>query len=92
MVMAVFAYIYHQSFVVPQNFSVEIILDQVKGIALRIPSSRRSPHPNTLDIDSKGQNRLLFSGQILMSLSLEEQQALFVKLGQTLQERMTGKS
>ncbi|KAF7840560.1 phosphatidate cytidylyltransferase 1-like [Senna tora] len=29
MIMAVFAYIYHQSFVVPQNFSVEMILDQV---------------------------------------------------------------
>ncbi|XP_052203027.1 phosphatidate cytidylyltransferase 1-like [Diospyros lotus] len=29
MVMAVFAYIYHQSFVVPQSFSVEMILDQV---------------------------------------------------------------
>lgn len=29
MVMAVFAYIYHQSFVVPQNLSVEMILDQV---------------------------------------------------------------
>ncbi|OAY59029.1 phosphatidate cytidylyltransferase 1 [Manihot esculenta] len=29
MVMAVFAYIYHQSFVVPQSISVEIILDQI---------------------------------------------------------------
>nr|ACF81759.1 unknown [Zea mays] len=29
MVMAVFAYIYHQSFIAPQNFSVEIILDQI---------------------------------------------------------------
>lgn len=29
MLMAVFAYIYHQSFVVPQSFSVEMILDQV---------------------------------------------------------------
>ncbi|KAF8409641.1 hypothetical protein HHK36_005719 [Tetracentron sinense] len=29
MVMAVFAYIYHQSFVVPQSYSVEMILDQV---------------------------------------------------------------
>ncbi|KAJ7946372.1 Phosphatidate cytidylyltransferase [Quillaja saponaria] len=29
MVMAVFAYIYHQSFVVPQSFSVEMILDQI---------------------------------------------------------------
>lgn len=29
MVMAVFAYIYHQSFVVPQRLSVEILLDQV---------------------------------------------------------------
>ncbi|KAL3507714.1 hypothetical protein ACH5RR_033096 [Cinchona calisaya] len=29
MVMAVFAYIYHQSFVVPQSISVETILDQI---------------------------------------------------------------
>ncbi|CAN4116549.1 unnamed protein product [Withania somnifera] len=29
MVMAVFAYIYHQSFVVPQNLSIEMILDQI---------------------------------------------------------------
>ncbi|KAK0602236.1 hypothetical protein LWI29_031637 [Acer saccharum] len=29
MVMAVFAYIYHQSFVVPQSYSVEIIMDEV---------------------------------------------------------------
>ncbi|KAA8527014.1 hypothetical protein F0562_008757 [Nyssa sinensis] len=29
MVMAVFAYIYHQSFVVPQNYSVEMIMDQI---------------------------------------------------------------
>ncbi|KAK4764856.1 hypothetical protein SAY86_025946 [Trapa natans] len=57
MVMAVFAYIYHQSFVVPQSLSVEMILDQ-----------------------------------ILMNLSLEEQQALFVKLGQILQQGAMGKS
>lgn len=30
MVMAVFAYIYHQSFVVSQSISVETILDQVQ--------------------------------------------------------------
>lgn len=29
MVMAVFAYIYHQSFVMPQSFSVQVILEQV---------------------------------------------------------------
>ena len=29
MVMAVFAYIYHQSFVKPQSLSVDTILDQV---------------------------------------------------------------
>ncbi|KAJ8639038.1 hypothetical protein MRB53_015732 [Persea americana] len=29
MVMAVFAYIYHQSFVVTQSFSIEMILDQI---------------------------------------------------------------
>ncbi|OWM85608.1 phosphatidate cytidylyltransferase 2 [Punica granatum] len=57
MVMAVFAYIYHQSFIVPQSYSVEMILDQ-----------------------------------IMMSLSFEEQQALFMKLGQILRERTVGKS
>lgn len=34
MVMAVFAYIYHQSFVMPQSFSVEMILDQVYYLLL----------------------------------------------------------
>lgn len=29
MVMAVFAYIYHQSFVVPQSFSIDMIMDQI---------------------------------------------------------------
>eukprot|EP00494_Astrolonche_serrata_P001814 UN01820 len=29
MVMAVFAYIYHQSFISPHNFSVDTILDQI---------------------------------------------------------------
>ncbi|GLT41368.1 hypothetical protein SLA2020_154380 [Shorea laevis] len=53
MVMAVFAYIYHHTFVVPQSISVEMILDQ-----------------------------------ILTNLSFEEQQALLVKLGQILQERL----
>ncbi|XP_048235492.1 phosphatidate cytidylyltransferase 1 isoform X2 [Ricinus communis] len=52
MIMAVFAYIYHQSFIVPQDYSVEMILDQILG-----------------------------------SLTLEEQQALFMKLGQIFQER-----
>lgn len=57
MVMAVFAYIYHQSFVVPQSVSIEMILEQ-----------------------------------ILMNLGLEEQQTLFEKLGQILQERKFGQS
>ncbi|XP_056159774.1 phosphatidate cytidylyltransferase 1 [Syzygium oleosum] len=57
MVMAVFAYIYHQSFVVPQNLSVEMILEQ-----------------------------------ILMNLTLEEQQALFMKLGQIINETMIAHS
>ncbi|KAF3454028.1 hypothetical protein FNV43_RR04473 [Rhamnella rubrinervis] len=56
MVMSVFAYIYHQSFVVPQDYSVEMILDQIR------------------------------------SLSLEEQQALFMKLGQVLKGRQFGQS
>ncbi|KAJ0723266.1 putative phosphatidate cytidylyltransferase [Helianthus annuus] len=29
MVMAVFAYIYHQSFVIPQCYPVEILLEQI---------------------------------------------------------------
>ncbi|GKV14953.1 hypothetical protein SLEP1_g25751 [Rubroshorea leprosula] len=53
MVMAVFAYIYHHTFIVPQSISVEMILDQ-----------------------------------ILTNLSFEEQQALLVKLGQIMQERL----
>ncbi|PON34036.1 Phosphatidate cytidylyltransferase, eukaryota [Parasponia andersonii] len=57
MVMAVFAYIYHQSFVVLQSVSVELILDQ-----------------------------------ILMNLTFEEQQALYTKLGDILQERLIGRS
>ncbi|EXB41549.1 Phosphatidate cytidylyltransferase [Morus notabilis] len=57
MVMAVFAYIYHQSFVVPQSVSVEVIWDQ-----------------------------------ILVNLSFEEQQALYVKLRDILQERLLGQS
>ncbi|GMJ10370.1 hypothetical protein like AT4G26770 [Hibiscus trionum] len=56
MVMAVFAYIYHQSFVVPQDYTVETILSE-----------------------------------ILNSLTLEEQQILYKKLGQILQERMFGR-
>ncbi|TXG67472.1 hypothetical protein EZV62_008747 [Acer yangbiense] len=54
MVMAVFAYIYHQSFVVPQSYSVEIIMDEI------------------------------------MSLNLDQQQALHVKLGQILHQRQFG--
>ncbi|XP_023522235.1 phosphatidate cytidylyltransferase 2-like, partial [Cucurbita pepo subsp. pepo] len=55
MVMAVFAYIYHQSFVMAQNLSVDTILDQ-----------------------------------ILVNLTLEEQAALYLKLGQILQQRVVG--
>ncbi|KAG2684415.1 hypothetical protein I3843_10G074700 [Carya illinoinensis] len=55
MVIAVFAYIYHQSFVMQQGLSVEMILNQ-----------------------------------ILVSLTFEEQQALYIKLGEILQERLAG--
>ncbi|TXG69695.1 hypothetical protein EZV62_004630 [Acer yangbiense] len=57
MVMAVFAFIYHQSFIVPQSLSVEMIVEQ-----------------------------------ILTNLTLEEQQALYVKLGQIIKERLLGQS
>ncbi|XP_044496120.1 phosphatidate cytidylyltransferase 2 [Mangifera indica] len=53
MVMAVFAYIYHQSFVVAQTLSVEMILEE-----------------------------------ILTSLTFEEQQDLYTKLGQVLHKRL----
>ncbi|KAJ0966273.1 hypothetical protein J5N97_027411 [Dioscorea zingiberensis] len=36
MVMAVFVYIYHQSFVMPQTLLVEIILEQVELVKLKI--------------------------------------------------------
>ncbi|KAG8658254.1 phosphatidate cytidylyltransferase 1 isoform X3 [Manihot esculenta] len=52
MIMAVFAYIYHQSFVFQQDYSVETVLDQILG-----------------------------------SLTLEEQQILYLKLRQIFQER-----
>ncbi|KAB2600857.1 phosphatidate cytidylyltransferase-like [Pyrus ussuriensis x Pyrus communis] len=55
MVMAIFAYIYHQSFIVPQSLSVDMIIDQ-----------------------------------ILMNLTLEQQQILFEKLKQVLQDRLVG--
>ncbi|XP_050219884.1 phosphatidate cytidylyltransferase 1 [Mercurialis annua] len=55
MIMAVFAYIYHQSFIVPQDYSVDMIMDQIMG-----------------------------------SLTLEEQQALYTKLGQIFRERQWG--
>ncbi|KAB1224404.1 Phosphatidate cytidylyltransferase [Morella rubra] len=57
MVMAVFAYIYHQSFVVQQSLSVDRILEQ-----------------------------------ILMSLTFEEQQSLYLKLGEIVQDRLVGRS
>ncbi|KAF5472712.1 hypothetical protein F2P56_009406 [Juglans regia] len=55
MVIAVFAYIYHQSFVVQQGLSVETVLNQ-----------------------------------ILTNLTFEEQQALYIKFGEILQERLAG--
>ncbi|CAK9156854.1 unnamed protein product [Ilex paraguariensis] len=53
MVIGVFAYIYHQSFVVPHSISVEMIFDL-----------------------------------ILMNLTFEEQRALYMQLGQIIQERL----
>ncbi|CAN1340050.1 Phosphatidate cytidylyltransferase 2 [Linum perenne] len=53
MVMAVFAYIYHQSFVVPNDSSMNPIIDQQ-----------------------------------IMSLTVEEQQELYMKLGKMLHERL----
>ncbi|XAR56738.1 Phosphatidate cytidylyltransferase [Bertholletia excelsa] len=34
MVMAVFAYIYHQSFIIPQTYPVEVLLDQIRNLSL----------------------------------------------------------
>ncbi|KAL5731963.1 phosphatidate cytidylyltransferase [Ranunculus cassubicifolius] len=63
MVMAVFAYIYHQSFVKSHNYSVDAILDQ-----------------------SLLNNRVLIYrvSTVLRNLAFEEQQALYIKLGQSL--------
>lgn len=40
MVMAVFAYIYHQSFVARQSISIEMLMDQVSNISTLIVGSK----------------------------------------------------
>ncbi|CAK7351585.1 unnamed protein product [Dovyalis caffra] len=57
MVMAVFAYIYHQSFVVPESVSVDMLMEQIMG-----------------------------------SLPFEQQYALYTRLGEMIQRRVTGHS
>lgn len=83
MVMAVFAYIYHQSFVVPESLSVDKLLDQVKKITVKEPTQ----HNQDLLFGFLMNSCLL---QIITNLTLEEQQALFMKLGQVLQEKVIG--
>jgi len=88
--MAVFAYIYHQSFVVAMNLSVETILGQVwQHVYIfyysieRILLKLSFPMRMSLLVDIL---------QILMNLTLEEQQSLFMKLGQIINETMTAQS
>ena len=77
MVMAVFAYIYHQSFVMPQSLSVEMILEQVWCFHEFLPLlTPWYAIPNVLNIM-----------QILRNLTFEEQQFLYEQLGNIFQAR-----
>lgn len=84
MVMAVFAYIYHQSFVVPQSYSVEMILDQVIVLS-QIGGITFYFHLFLSD------SEFIIALQILMNLTFDEQQDLYRKLGQIFQERQIGR-
>jgi hypothetical protein len=64
MVMAVFAYIYHQSFIATQTFSVETIIDQVMLHILYLTYTdnvpRRTTQPYFLSLEGE-KNFLLFA-------------------------------
>lgn len=80
MMMAVFAYIYHQSFVVTsQGFSVELILDQVW--VLLVDSMRWSMNVSWIIKLS------CFSNQIISHLADQEQHDLHFQLGKILRAR-----
>lgn len=83
--MAVFAYIYHQSFVIPQSVSVEMILDQVLSLHFQ-DNYFILLHKCTYEFESL----TVFMYQILMNLTVEEQQAIYTKLGQILKDRLMG--
>lgn len=86
MVMAVFAFIYHQSFIIPETLSVEMILDQVclspflcVYVLIELVS---------FDVCFE----LCQMMQILRNLTFEEQQSLYMQLGKIFQERMSAQS
>lgn len=76
--MAVFAYIYIQSFIVNQDYSVEMILDQVRFII----------HPR---LQRHCKYLIVSYLQISRSLGHEEQKMLYVKLGDILQHKLQGR-
>lgn len=84
MVMAVFAYIYHQSFVVPQTLSVEMILDQVIIFILLCILLCICISKLTFKMFNLWNCRC--SLQISMNLTFDEQQALYWRLGEILQQ------
>lgn len=86
MVMAIFAYIYIQSFIIPQTYPVEIILDQVSLFRSR----NAEQGPNSLEIAAFSFWITYFLVQILRSLTFEEQKDLLKKLELALAERQFG--
>jgi phosphatidate cytidylyltransferase len=89
MVMAVFAYIYHQSFISPHNFSVDAILDQVHNPTTLLFSSDVSIilfitvliHPSIHGMP------IFVDNQIIRNLTYEEQKSLYQQLGEIFQQR-----
>lgn len=90
MVMAVFAYIYHQSFVVPQDYTVEMIMDEV--ITYSHTYMEIYSCVELIPFLLLSSLCCFLALQILSSLTLEEQQNLYKKLGQILQDRVLGLS
>lgn len=86
MVMAVFAYIYHQSFIVPQSLSIEMIMDQVDIIIPVIISKKEYNSALLITLETCS---LL---QIVINLTFEEQRALYTKLGQIIMDKQFGES
>ncbi|KAK1322112.1 Phosphatidate cytidylyltransferase [Acorus calamus] len=62
MVMAVFAYIYHQSFIVQQDLSVEMILDQEPYLRGATHPVRAAPENFTTEVSGTALKQLFFNG------------------------------